>query len=72
MNKFENEYIAFFNKGTKVRVTAANIDEAQELAENKVADSTDEIVVFFTNARDHLPFDYDWDEKLNCWQARLF
>gem|GEM_PF-4477057 len=70
MNKFKNQYIAFYSNGEKMHFSALSSNDATEIAQKNAPHCA--TVEFITNAKGDYPFDYDWDSTTKCWQANIF
>lgn len=58
------EFMVFTKDGKKEKRTAMN--------KKMIAVWLDEDVDFITEIGVDMPWDYDWDERLEKWQARIF
>lgn len=68
MNKHPSEQWIFFTDGRKIQASETVELDIEEL-ERQYAPAT---IAFITNPEEDSPCDYDWDKKLEKWQAKLF
>lgn len=66
----EKQFIAFYKNGTKYSITASSLEDAQLLAHGKTPEGS--TLDFMTDVAQDFPCDYDWDDNIQQWQARLF